>query len=143
MQQDEKVHNVELAYLGLCLKGVQPSEFSLTQEVLSIGRMTSEASLAMVVQDSVRLLAVVKNIELEESSQRYLITFQAVGGSDEETIRSERLDDRHGKIVRSLWSQELVGHRVLLFKKNEESKDPKNASGYRVAPWMIDFGPAR
>ena len=55
----------------------------------------------------------------------------------------ERLDDRHGKIVRHLWSQDLVGHKVLLFKKNEESNDPKNSKGYRVAPWMIDLGPAR
>lgn len=40
MQEDNKVRNVELAYLGLCLKGVQPNELNLTQEVLSIGRMT-------------------------------------------------------------------------------------------------------
>lgn len=143
MQEDNKVRNVELAYLGLCLKGVQPNELNLTQEVLSIGRMTSDTSLAMTVQDSIRLLVVVKGIELEESSQRYVITFQAMSEDHDETIRSERLDDRHRKIVRHLWSQDLVGHKVLLFKKNEESNDPKNSKGYRVAPWMIDLGPAR
>lgn len=30
MQEDNKVRNVELAYLGLCLKGVQPNELNLT-----------------------------------------------------------------------------------------------------------------
>ena len=92
MQEDNKVRNVELAYLGLCLKGVQPNELNLTQEVLSIGRMMSDASLAMIVQDSIRLLVVIKDIELEESSQRYVITFQAVSEDHDETIRSERLD---------------------------------------------------
>lgn len=76
MQEDNKVRNVELAYLGLCLKGVQPNELNLTQEVLSIGRMTSDTSLAMTVQDSIRLLVVVKGIELEESSQRYALLFR-------------------------------------------------------------------
>lgn len=28
MQEDNKVRNVELAYLGLCLKGVQPNELN-------------------------------------------------------------------------------------------------------------------
>ena len=67
--------------------------------------MMSDASLAMIVQDSIRLLVVIKDIELEESSQRYVVTFQAVSEDHDETIRSERLDDRHGKIARHLWSK--------------------------------------
>lgn len=39
MQEDNKVRNVELAYLGLCLKGVQPNELNL----LDFRRLKSDA----------------------------------------------------------------------------------------------------
>lgn len=42
MQEDNKVRNVELAYLGLCLKGVQPKlEIASNRRIKGLGSIQS------------------------------------------------------------------------------------------------------
>ncbi len=137
--------NIELAYIGLTLKGEVVDAVSLTQEVLSISRMTADNSLAVLVQNSVRLVGTIKNIEFEESSQRYLITFLATNAEEDEIVRSERVDSARGSVVKELWGRSnLIGHRVVLYKHNERvGEDKKREKGYRVAPWVTDLGAAK
>lgn len=137
--------NIELAYIGLCLKDKRVDAESLTKEVLGISRMKASKSLAVLVQKAVRIVGTIKKVEFEESSQRYLITFRASNGAEEdEIVRSERVDSGRGSTVKSLWGERnLVGHKVAIFKHNERAgEDVKRDKGYRVAVWVTDFGPA-
>lgn len=123
MEENEKRRNVELA-----------------SEVLKISRAKGEKSLAMLVQSSIKITVKVLSVVLEESSKRYVITFRQIGGDSDETIRSERTDGRRGKDVMQLWGRDLKNHICILFKHNEESKDPSKSGGFRVAPFVIDLG---
>ena len=129
MEENEKRRNVELAYLSLMLSGKKVSECELASEVLKISRAKGEKSLAMLVQSSIKITVKVLSVVLEESSKRYVIT-----------IRSERTDGRRGKDVMQLWGRDLKNHICILFKHNEESKDPSKSGGFRVAPYVIDLG---
>lgn len=86
LRNDEQIRrNIELAYIGLTFKGELVDAASLTKEVISIGRMAADNSLAVLVQKSARLVGTIKDIKFEESSQRYLVTFRA-NNSDEDEI---------------------------------------------------------
>lgn len=147
MTDDEKRRNVELAYLALTLSGKPINDLNLTAETLRVSRALGDNSLAMIVQNSVRIVAKVLSQEFEESSQRYLITFRAFDSEKDEHIRSERADGSHGERVHQLWNRNLVGHACIIYKFNEKPKGDKasgkNASGYRVAPYIYDLGIGR
>ena len=140
MEENEKRRNVELAYLSLMLSGKKVSECELASEVLKISRAKGEKSLAMLVQSSIKITVKVLSVVLEESSKRYVMTFRQLGEDSDETIRSERTDGRRGKDVMLLWGRDLKNHICILFKHNEESKDPSKSGGFRVAPYVIDLG---
>lgn len=72
LRNDEQIRrNIELAYIGLTFKGELVDAASLTKEVISIGRMAADNSLAVLVQKSARLVGTIKDIKFEESSQRW------------------------------------------------------------------------
>ena len=121
LRNDEQIRrNIELAYIGLTLKGELVDAASLTKEVISIGRMAADNSLAVLVQKSARLVGTIKDIKFEESSQRYLVTFRANNSDEDEIVRSERVDSQRGETVKELWGRNnLGGHRVVLYKHNE------------------------
>ena len=79
------------------------------------------------------------NLELLHVT-KHVITFRQLGEDSDETIRSERTDGRRGKDVMQLWGRDLKNHICILFKHNEESKDPSKSGGFRVAPYVIDLG---
>lgn len=81
-----------------------------------------------------------KRRAIEVAGKRYVITFRQLGEDSDETIRSERTDGRRGKDVMQLWGRDLKNHICILFKHNEESKDPSKSGGFRVAPYVIDLG---
>lgn len=121
LRNDEQIRrNIELAYIGLTFKGELVDAASLTKEVISIGRMAADNSLAVLVQKSARLVGTIKDIKFEESSQRYLVTFRANNSDEDEIVRSERVDSQRGETVKELWGRNnLGGHRVVLYKHNE------------------------
>ena len=146
LRNDEQIRrNIELAYIGLTFKGELVDAASLTKEVISIGRMVADNSLAVLVQKSARLVGTIKDIKFEESSQRYLVTFRANNSDEDEIVRSERVDSQRGETVKELWGRNnLGGHMVVLYKHNERvGEDKKRETGYRVAPWVTDLGLAR
>lgn len=50
LRNDEQIRrNIELAYIGLTFKGELVDAASLTKEVISIGRMVADNSLAVLV----------------------------------------------------------------------------------------------
>lgn len=92
LRNDEQIRrNIELAYIGLTLKGELVDAASLTKEVISIGRMAADNSLAVLVQKSARLVGTIKDIKFEESSQRYLASGEmsveeAISMKDDEIV---------------------------------------------------------
>ena len=124
LRNDEQIRrNIELAYIGLTFKGELVDAASLTKEVISIGRMAADNSLAVLVQKSARLVGTIKDIKFEESSQRYLVTFRANNSDEDEIVRSERVDSQRGETVKELWGRNnLGGHRVVLYKHSSAGR---------------------
>ncbi len=142
MEHEVQSH-VALAYLGLSARGAKITQKALTEETLIVERMLRPDSLPCLVQDCARIVAIVKKVEFEESSQRYVVTFLPDnGGGVAETARTERVDGGRGKLVRKLWLG-LPRHRAVLYKRNERVGESKKASnGFRVVLWAEDLGTA-
>ena len=118
-------------------------------------RMLDEGSFIMNTLDSVKIPATIKSVEFEKSSERYVITFEAVYHDDneeqkEETIRTPRMDRKDGKIIENQIEKlkQIAGtdQRVIIYKHNELPTDTTKkpgrrntpSTGYRVAVWF-DF----
>lgn len=133
---------VEVAYLGLRAAGIEPDEVAIADEALRVRRMVSDASLAMKVQLAVPILATVDSVEFEESSKRYVVRYTPVkDATEQEHVRSPRMDTSLGKKVKGLFERDLVGHLAIVYRLNEEAgRDLARAQGYRVAPYIADLG---
>ena len=142
MEPDIAAKNVELAYLGLCARGEKVTQKSMVEETLAVGRMLRPDSLPCLVQNCPRLAATIESVELEESSQRYVVTFKVASEDDSETARTERIDGQRGALVKRMWPG-LAGHKALLFKHNDRVGEVKGAAnGFRVLLWAVDLGVA-
>lgn len=133
---------VEVAYLGLRAADGEPDEVELADEAPRVRRMVSDASLAMKVQLAVPILTPVDSVEFEESSKRYVVRCTPVrDATEQEYVRSPRMDTSIGKKVRRLFKRDPVGHLAIVYRLNEEAgMDLARAQGYRVAPYIADFG---
>lgn len=61
--------------------------------------------------------------------------------TEQEHVRSPRMDTSLGKKVRGLFERDLVGHLAVVYRLNEEAgRDLARAQGYRVAPYIADLG---
>ena len=141
---EEDREALKIAYISLAASGRKSDSFDmdLTVEALRVKKCLNDDSLQLRTLTATKIPAVVLDKTFEESSKRYKITFLANGADKPETVRSERTDGRYSKTVHTLWDRDLVNHRVTIFKNNEDSADPRrSASGFRVAPWVVDFGP--
>ena len=89
-------------------------------------RFMSPRSVAMRMQDAFRISATITNIEYEERTTRFIISFKADNKDDGkiETIRSDRTDNYNGEFVKAMWDKALIGKRVLLYKTKEETGKP-------------------
>lgn len=123
---------------GLHRKGKRTLLVDLDQQMNATQQAKIDTTDEVTV--SIKITVKVLSVVLEESSKRYVITFRQLGGDSDETIRSERTDGRRGKDVMQLWGRDLKNHICILFKHNEESKDPSKSGGFRVAPYVIDLG---
>jgi len=113
-------------------------------------RMLADDSIAMRMCDAARITCTIKSIELEETSKRFIVKFVADKSEDGkvETIRTDRTDSySYGDLVRALWTQDLVGKHVCIYKHNEmptqdqAAEMRKNGStippqGYRCAVYV-------
>lgn len=114
-----------------------PGEYQarVAQEAARIKVMTdaksplSKALDALDDKDTKVFSATIVKIEREASSKRGIVTL-FTGQTDKnpegtETVRTERIDNPTGVVqVRTL--QQLIGHRVLVWKKNEPmANDPE------------------
>lgn len=102
--------------------------------------LLADDSIAMRMMDSIRIVATIKDVRFEESSQRYVVSFVADRGDGKvETIRTDRTDDwRTGALVKRMWGSNLVGQKVVIFKHNEvptkEQAEKARANGVTVPP---------
>lgn len=133
---------VEVAYLGLRAAGIEPDEVALADEALRVRHMVSDASLAIKVQLAVPILETVDSVEFEDTSKRYVVRYTPVGdATEQERVRSPRMDTLLGKKVRGLFERDLAGHLAIVYRLNEEAgRDLARARGYRVAPYIADLG---
>ena len=99
------------------------------------------SSTAMRMLDAIKIRATITDIEYEESSTRFVITFVSENSDDghEETIRSDRTDRFDGDRVRHMWSKDLIGKKVVIYKTMEETGNPKKPT-CRVAPYVSVIG---
>lgn len=117
-------------------------DFEVTRRALELRRdtysQTADNSIASRTLMAVPIRATVLKIELEENTQRYLITFKAdsqeEGKEVVETIRSDRLDSWYGDMVRQMWDG-LEGEHVCIYKCMEQTNDPKKPK-VRTAPFV-------
>ena len=123
----------------------------VTRRAITISKMVQDKSYEMRVLDSVRIYADITECKFEPSSQRYMIYMTAVkNGSEEERIRTPRMDTYDGKIVRPMVDRlinalsEKPSVRGVVYKFNEPApegaKGPKVPShGYRTCVWIDLF----
>lgn len=142
MDEESNETLIRDAYFSLLLSGrkYEYLDLAVAQEALKLKRLYDAGNLPNLVLESKRITGVVRSITFEESSQRYVIEFEAEEREHREKIRSERLDGWHGKAAKAVWGRDLVGHKVIIFKKNEPGKDAGASNGYRVAPYCVDLG---
>ncbi|MBR1829035.1 MAG: hypothetical protein IJ781_05935 [Atopobiaceae bacterium] len=121
--------------------GLGATDFEIATQAASIRsrlrRCMNEKSLVSRVISSVVIRAVLEDCRIEESSQRYVVTFRPVKeGSDVETIRTDRRDSNPH--VDSMISSLTLGEQVLVYKIIEETND---GTGHKVrtAPLILMF----
>lgn len=127
---------------GTAFQTRQVADMAVTNMALRIRAQTDEHGLAMRTLAAVPITATIREIELEESSRRFLVTyapdFVREGHEETETIRSDRTDGWRGESVRKLWSG-LKGRHVRLYKLMEATNNPQHPK-VRVAPYVEVIG---
>lgn len=142
------MHNEEIVALavrdvpGTAFQARQVADMAVTNMALRIRAQINEHSLAMRTLSAVPITATIREIELEESSQRLLVTyapdFVREGYEPTETIRTDRADGWRGESVKKLWSG-LKGRHVRLYKLAEPTNNPQHPK-VRVAPYVEVIG---
>lgn len=112
-------------------------ELAIAESLHFITRMLDERSIPSRMLNAVKLIGVVEDVTLEESSQRYIITFVAAKGNDgkAEQVRTDRLNGPTGDIVRGFIGQGLVGKRCLICKELVQADD-KPQMKVRITPYV-------
>lgn len=127
------------------------AERAVIQRSITFSNLLKDDSLVLRILSSVKIYAHITSMKYEESSHRYLITFESGHGDDKqkETIRTPRMDSHDGIILKprvntlksALEKADDGSVPVLLYKKNEpprpNQKGPKvSSAGYRVCVWF-------
>jgi len=88
--------------------------------------------------ESIPIYATVESVAFEKTSNRYVVTFvadnQPNGKQKVETIRSDRTDSRHGKLVERMFS-DIAGKHVCLYKYLEQTSN-RDMPEVRVCPFV-------
>lgn len=136
--------NAEMVALAMrhvpatAFEGRAEADLAVASMALRVKDQLSRGSLAMRALAAVPIAATVESVELEESSQRLLVTFRPdrrrEGYEPKETIRTDRTDGRRGDLVRRLWSG-IEGRHVRIYKLTEDSGNPERPK-VRVAPFV-------
>lgn len=119
-------------------------------------RMFMPGGPLMSVLESVRLRSRIIAVDYEESTSRYIITYQVLGGDGDEVqapekIRTPRTDSPYGKTmlpdIEKLKACAETNRQVIIFKYNEmptekqiaearKTGKPIPTKGYRQAAWF-------
>ena len=117
-------------------------ECAVLESMIFIMNMLDEQSLANRILGAVRLTGIVKSLDYEETSKRFIVTFEAeqgTGEKKEETARTDRTDGPTGAIVRKKFTSDLIGHRCLIFKETTQSSTDPNKK-VRLIPYIKIIG---
>ena len=98
------------------------AELAVLRRLSLASRVLEDDGIAMSMCDAARINCTIQGIELEQSSQRFVVSFVADKSEDGkvETIRTDRVDSYScGNVVKALWTPDLVGAHVCLYKHND------------------------
>ena len=115
-------------------------EYAVARTAARLRYLLAEHSVPMRVLRSAVLYVRILEVKLEDSSQRYLVTFQGAHESSDanakskttKTIYSDRVDGKNGEVVHEMWKL-AKGHIVRLYEYMEPTND-ENHPPVRVAP---------
>ena len=112
-------------------------EFDVMVNTRYVMKMFHEGSLPRLLLSSFRLIATVKQVEFEESSQRFVIHFQCEGG-EPETVRTLRTDTYYGADIKRMVN-DITGRRCLIYKTNVPvaGKEGERGRTVRVTPYIM------
>lgn len=146
---DEQI--VLAAFKSLDLTSVRSEaqlEDLVTARALTLRRLLKPGSLPMRTLGAYPIPARVLSIEEgADDSHRLLVTFRALraeDGSEPETIRTDRCDGPLGRVVKGMWSDEVVSRpgrdrKVVIYKQTEQDTQDQTRR-YRNAPYVTRFG---
>lgn len=98
----------------------------------------AEDSAAHLAARSVVIKGNVLNVELEESSQRYIVEYVAFNSDGEsERVRTPRVDTSEGAYFKVL-APNLKGRTCIIYKANQSMGDKGRT--VRIAPCIIPLG---
>lgn len=127
-------------------KSQRELDFAIAKKVSRSIRYFHEHSLPMRIAKAIRIYAEIIDVTFEESSQRYIISFHAIGGEDTgevETIRTDRIDGHNGNLVQTFMREgdkdKLIGKRAFIYKLNEPSSKGVGQT-VRICPFLDILG---
>lgn len=136
----ENVNNENLitaAIISTLSKNQQLSNTNVLKNLLYLRKFYSDKGLISRTLEAIPLKVTIKDKQLEESSQRYIISFVADNSTDGEieTIRTDRIDSWSGDEVKALWEPVKPGVIAIIYKTYEETGNAK-APRVRIAPFV-------
>lgn len=127
-------------------KSLSELDYAMAKRVSRSIRYLNSNSLPMRVASAIRIYAEIIDVAFEESSQRYIISFHAVGGEETgeiETIRTDRIDRHNADVVQTFMcggdKSQLIGRRAFVYKLNEPSSKGMGQT-VRICPFLDVLG---
>lgn len=138
-----------LIAIASALAGIHFSDYkNLTELDLAVSKRVSRSmrflhkhSVPMRIASAYRMYAEITDVAFEESSQRYIVSFHKVGGTDTgeiESIRTDRIDGPSGELVKAYIGgdrSKLIGKHAFIYKLNETSSKGMGQT-VRICPFI-------
>lgn len=124
-------------------------EFNVEQKAMEIMTMSADGSrlsrsLDVVAtahdkshQGSKAFSATLKDLSIESSSRRAILTLRGRGADEDEQVRTDRTDTARGALM-ARTAKALVGHRVMVYIEMEETPQGRKV---RILRHLTDLGP--
>lgn len=138
MSRQEAVVLAAAATIDFSGKTLTEVQRQLLDRVITMKKFISPNSAAFRLAGAIPINATITNIEEKDpKSTRLYIEFVADNSTDGETehIRSDRTDGPFGEEVKKMWSKDLIGEHVTIYKYAEKTNDPKRPVT-NVAPFV-------
>lgn len=134
---DEQRETIILEAIRCC--GIDATDYEVAAHAAAVKNRLrwcmDERSVVSKVLEAPIIRATLLDCRLEESSQRYVVTFRVKNGSDVETIRTERRDAQPW--VDTMIASLTLGEEMLVYKTIESVGEGVSTHKVRVAPLLM------